>query len=275
MRHAVLEHPAVARAVRDDLVQRGRVHAFAQPQRHGLGGGRDVHASQELVDDLHLAAGARAIAQAVDLGGHGVERRAAAGVGLGAAGGHHRHLAAGGLGGAAADGRVQHPQAQRLEPRLQRDGPVGVDSAAHHEGAAGLQRRGHAAAAEEHVLGLRGIDHHAHHHVAGGREFGCAGTRGAAVAGEAFGGPGAHVEDVRRQARPAQRRGHARAHGPKADEPDAGRGGGRGGCVHAGVSVVGRSECAAGRGAPLSGFAEGRQARSAVDNADILSIQCM
>ena len=68
VRHAVLEHPAVAGAVRDDLVQRRGVDAFAQAQRHRLGGGGDVHAGQQLVDDLHLAAGAGAVAEPVDLG---------------------------------------------------------------------------------------------------------------------------------------------------------------------------------------------------------------
>jgi uncharacterized protein (DUF934 family) len=63
MGHAVLEHPAVAGAVGDDLVQRGRVHAFAQAQRHRFGGHGNVHAGQQLVDDLDLAARAGAVAQ--------------------------------------------------------------------------------------------------------------------------------------------------------------------------------------------------------------------
>jgi hypothetical protein len=72
--HAVLEHPAVAGAVRDHLVQRVGVHALAQAQRHRFGGGGDVHAGQQLVDDLDLAAVAGLVAQPVDLGGHGVEQ---------------------------------------------------------------------------------------------------------------------------------------------------------------------------------------------------------
>jgi hypothetical protein len=50
------------------------VHAFAQAQRHRFRGGGDVHAGQQLVDDLHLAAVAGLVAQAVDLGGHGSSR---------------------------------------------------------------------------------------------------------------------------------------------------------------------------------------------------------
>ena len=118
MGHAVLEHPAVAGAVGDDLVQRLGRHAFAQAQRHRLGGGGDVHAGQQLVDDLHLAAGAGAVAQPVDLAGHRVEQRAGLGIGLGPGRGHHRHLAAGGLGGAAGDRRVDVEDALRAPGAL-------------------------------------------------------------------------------------------------------------------------------------------------------------
>jgi hypothetical protein len=51
------------------------IHAFAQAQGHGLGGGGDVHAGQQLVDDLDLAARARLVAQAVDLAGHASSTR--------------------------------------------------------------------------------------------------------------------------------------------------------------------------------------------------------
>ena len=53
------------------------VDAFAQAQRHRLGGGGDVHAGEQLVDDLHLAAGAGAVAQPVDLAGHRLEHGSA------------------------------------------------------------------------------------------------------------------------------------------------------------------------------------------------------
>ncbi|KAG1391958.1 hypothetical protein G6F59_014746 [Rhizopus arrhizus] len=122
MRHAVLEHPAVARAVRDDLVQGVRVHAFAQAQRHRLGGGRDVHASQQLVDDLDLAARTGAVAQALDLAGHRFQHRAAGRVGGGATGGHHRHLAGSGLGRAPGGGGGQGQPARRGRPRGRRGG---------------------------------------------------------------------------------------------------------------------------------------------------------
>ena len=85
VRHAVLEHPAVAGAVRDHLVQRGGVDAFAQAERHRLGGGGDVHAGEQLVDDLHLAAVAGAVAEPVDLARPSRRGRAGLGIGLGLA----------------------------------------------------------------------------------------------------------------------------------------------------------------------------------------------
>ncbi|KAG1481035.1 hypothetical protein G6F54_013766 [Rhizopus delemar] len=153
MRHAVLEHPAVARAVRDDLVQGVRVHAFAQAQRHRLGGGRDVHASQQLVGDLDLAARTGAVAQAIDLAGHRFQHRAAGLVGGGATGGHHRHLAGSGLGRATGDGRVQVQHALLGQPRFLRDGPAGINGRAHHEHGAGAQGGGDAAFAIQHGFG--------------------------------------------------------------------------------------------------------------------------
>ena len=106
MRHAVLEHPAVARAVGDDLVQSRGVYAFAQAQRHRFGGGGDVHTCQQLVDDLDFAACTRAVTQLVYRGGHGVQHRLGQRIGGGFARGHHGHLAAGSLGRATGDGRI-------------------------------------------------------------------------------------------------------------------------------------------------------------------------
>ena len=121
VRHPVLEHPAVAGAVRDDVVQRGGVDAFAQAERHRLGGGGDVHAGQQLVDDLHLAAVAGAVAEAVDLGRHRVEAGLGLRPGRVAGRAHHRHLARRGLGGAAGDRRVDVEQAEASSRRSKRD----------------------------------------------------------------------------------------------------------------------------------------------------------
>ena len=145
VRHAVLEHPAVAGAVRDDLVERRRVDAFAQAERHRLGGGGDVHAGEELVDDLHLAAVAGAVAEPVDLGGHRVQERLGHRPRRVAGRAHHRHLARRRLGGAARDRRIDVEQAHRLEAALERDRDVRVDGRAHHEDAARPHRRGGAA----------------------------------------------------------------------------------------------------------------------------------
>ena len=53
--------------LRDHLVERLRVDALAHAERHRLGGGGDVHAGEQLVDDLDLGAGAGAVAEPVDL----------------------------------------------------------------------------------------------------------------------------------------------------------------------------------------------------------------
>ncbi|MDT4825143.1 hypothetical protein FQZ97_584170 [compost metagenome] len=189
-----------------------------------------MHAGQQLVDDLHLAARAGRIAQAVDLGGHRVEHRAGLFIRRGGAGGHHRHLAARGLGGAAGDRRVEVQDALLRKARLERHRPVRVDGGAHHEQAAGLHRcraAGRGAVAEQHRLGLRRVDDHADHDVALRAERGQRVARGAAIAREGCGDAGAHVEHMRRMARAAQRLRHAAAHGAQAHEADDGGGVGR------------------------------------------------
>ncbi len=165
MGHAVLEHPAVAGAVGDDLVQRRRIDTFAQTQGHGLGGSGDVHAGEQLVDDLDLAAGAGAIAELVDLASHGIEHGLGLGVGFGGAGGHHRHFTIGGLGGAAGNGRVDVQQTLVGKALFQRDRPIGVYRGAHHENGSRSHGRGTAVGTEKHLFGLLRIDHDRHHDV--------------------------------------------------------------------------------------------------------------
>ena len=215
--HAVFEHPAVARAVGDDLVDVLGLHAFAQAQGHGFGGGGDVHAREQLVDDLDLAAVAGPVAQLVDLGGHVVERAAGLGVGGGGAGGHHRHFARCCLGRAAGNGRVQVQQAQAGQARFELHRPVRVHRGAHDEQAAGPQGRRGTALAEQHGFGLRGVHHHAHDHLAVRGQFGRAGTGHTTVGRESLGDFQAHVAHVHVPARAAQRSGHAAPHGAQAN----------------------------------------------------------
>ena len=91
--HAVLEHPAVAGAVGDDLVERLWIDSHAQAERHRLCRGRDVHTRQQLVDDLHLASVAGAVAQSVDVRRHRIEHTPGLGIGLRPASRHHGHRA--------------------------------------------------------------------------------------------------------------------------------------------------------------------------------------
>ena len=144
----------------DDLVQRGGVHALAQSQRHGFGGRRNVHTSEQLVDDLDLAAGTRFVAELVDLGGHGVEQGFGHGIGGRGAGRHHGHLPAGGLGGTAGNRRIDVEQAHVVQALFHCHRPVGLDGGAHHKHAARLHGCGAALRAKQHALGLRGIDDH-------------------------------------------------------------------------------------------------------------------
>ena len=181
---------------------------------------RNVHAGEQLVDDLDLAAVAGTVAELVDIGGHRIERLANLRVGLGAARRHHRHLSRGSLGGAARNRRIQVEQSNFGQAPLERHRPVGVDGGAHHEHAAGCQRGGGTAFAEQHGFGLRGIDHDAHHHAALRGHFGRTSAGNAALGSEGLGGLGTYVEHVHAVARAAQRPGHALSHGPEADHSD-------------------------------------------------------
>ena len=220
VRHAVLEHPAVACAVRDHLVQVGGVDPLAQAQRHRLRRGGDVHAGEQLVDDLHLAAVAGRLAEPIDPGRHRVERSAGLRIGRGAPRGHHRHKARRGLRRAAGDRRVEVQEALRREPPFQRDRPRRIHRRTHHEEAARLHRRRRAVGPEQHGLGLRGVDHDADDHLAPRRELGRTRAGDAAFGREAAGGLGADVADVDRVAGAPQRLRHAESHGPEADHAD-------------------------------------------------------
>ena len=224
MRHAVFEHPAVARAVRDHVVERLRIDPFAQAERHRFGCRRDVHAREQLVDHLDLAAGAGLVVELVDLGRHRVQKRVGNRIGFGAAGRHHRDLAGCRARRAAGDRRVQVQEARVRELRLDLFRPVRVHRRAHHEHAAGLHCVRHAAAvalaAPEHGLGLLGVHDHRDHDVARGADLVQAVAGDPAVFGERARRIGPQVEHLDRMARAPQRLRHAAAHCAEADQAD-------------------------------------------------------
>jgi hypothetical protein len=134
VRHAVLEHPAVA----GELVITSYSCAGSAPARMPRAMASQAAAmctpASSWLTIFTVAAGAGAVAQAVDLAGHGIQQPACGGKGLGPARGHHRHLAVGGLGGAAGQSARRHQmQALAVQALLQRGRPVRVDGGAHHE----------------------------------------------------------------------------------------------------------------------------------------------
>ena len=167
--------------MRDDLIQRGRVHALTQTQRHGLRRSRNVHPRQQLVDDLDLAACASRITQLVDFASHGIQKRLGHDIGGRPSGGHHGHLPARRLGSAARNRCVNIEKPHGSQPRFKRHRPIRVYCRAHHEDAArlhgGSTTRARARACtisitKQHGLGLGRIDHDRHHHVALGTQLG-------------------------------------------------------------------------------------------------------
>ncbi|OMP13261.1 hypothetical protein COLO4_01989 [Corchorus olitorius] len=173
-----------------------RQHVGHATQGHGFGGGGDVHAGQQLVDDLDLAARARLVAQAIDLAGHGVEHMARRRICLGRGRGHHRHLARGSLGRPAGDGAIHIQNALLRETRLQRNRPVRVDRGTHDERAARSHGGRCTGLSEQHSFGH------------------------AAFLGEIRRGTVARVAGMHGIAVIAQGLGNAQAHGAEPDHAD-------------------------------------------------------
>ena len=74
-----------------------------------------MDAGEVLVDHFDGGADARAIAEAKDFAGHGIEQSAGGGEGRGTTRRHDGHFAGGGFHGAARDRGVDQPQSGGLE----------------------------------------------------------------------------------------------------------------------------------------------------------------
>ena len=222
MLHAVLEHPAIAGGVGDDVIHQVERDAGAGGERHRLRPRRDMHAGQQLVDDLHRGAEAGALADLIDLAGDRIEHRAQPVEGGAGAGGHHRHLAGGGLGGAAGDRGIQHQQAARLQ--LARDLlRIGHrDGGGDHDPRARAQPAGQPVLAEQHGAALRGIDQQQQHGVEPVGELRRAGgDAGGAGLAQRLARRRVQVGAIGLKPRGDAGAGRPHAHGAKADNTDA------------------------------------------------------
>ena len=115
MRDAVLEHPGIAGAIGDHLINLVGIGTGANGQRHGFAGSGDMHASQQLIDHLDHRTGANFITQTINLAGNRVEHVFTLGVGSWRPGGHHGHFAGHGLGGTAGNRAVDHQETHIIE----------------------------------------------------------------------------------------------------------------------------------------------------------------
>ena len=158
--HAVLPHPGTAGGARDHVEQRLRIRTRTDAKRHRLGGHRDMHAGQKLVDHLHRAADARHIAQAPNFARNRVQHRAGTLERLRAAAGHHRHAAGPGAHRAARHRGVQEQPAGVNHARAHAARGLGRHrGAAQHHAAWGDMLQ--PACREQGLLGLRRV-HHEH-----------------------------------------------------------------------------------------------------------------
>src|SRR5690625_3310965 len=112
---AVAEHEGGGRAGAQDLVDLLQIQAHRVSERQGLPGRGDVHAAQQLVDDLEALTVAGSGPDHGGVGGQRVQHGAdGLDIGLGAAD-HHQQVALCGAGGAAGDRRVDDVAGHVLE----------------------------------------------------------------------------------------------------------------------------------------------------------------
>ena len=126
-----------------------------------LAGGGDVHAGEQLVDDLERGADAGLVTEPIDGLGDGGEHRLGRGEGVGAARGHDGQLAAGRPRRAAAHRRVEIVEAGLAAPLGEASGVGGGHRRrGQHDAAVPHGRDGAAArlAAEQDGFGLRRVD---------------------------------------------------------------------------------------------------------------------
>ena len=151
-RGALPQHPPALR--------RGQAERLRE--RQGLGGGGDVHAAQQLVDELHPLA----IAGGRPDHGSAARQRGQHRLGprhrLLRAGHHDQQVAGGGPRRAPGHRGVDHGHAPRGETVRGGDDRLGPDRRHDHHDAPGRQRAGRPAGREQRLLGLLGRGDHDH-----------------------------------------------------------------------------------------------------------------
>ncbi len=214
----VLEHPAGAGRVGDDVIDLLQGQALFGGEGDRLARGGDVHAGQMLVDHLEGRARARFVAQPIDLGRHRLQGRVGPGEGGRGAGGHDRELAISGANRPAADRGVQIVAAGGLQTCGEGAGLIRVHGHAGDIDRAGRHGFGDARRAEQHRLGLGGVDHHPDDDLGSGDGLGGLGGGAPALGDKAIHRRRRHIVADHVETGPAQGLGHAKSHRAQADD---------------------------------------------------------
>ena len=218
MGHPVLEHPAIACAVRNHIVERSRVNALAQAQGHRFRGGRDMNPGQKLVDDLDLAAIPGRRPKPIYLSCHGIQCAAHLGIGIRMP---DVIMVISPLAALAAPpeigaSRYRMPfSARRFSSAIDQPG-----STVEHitKTLPGLHGCGRTTFAKQDRLRLRRVDHHADHHFASRRHLSRAAASHAALCGKRLRYLAANVEHMDTVTCSPQRLGHAHPHGAQPNQ---------------------------------------------------------
>ncbi|MGY2844684.1 hypothetical protein ACVMDN_001938 [Bradyrhizobium sp. USDA 4510] len=158
MRHAVLEHPGIAGGGGDHLIDLADVEPLLGGEGDRLGGGRDMHAGQQLVDHLERGALPRGIAELVELCRHRIQRRPRLRKCRGAAGGENRQFALRRALRAAGDRGIEIVPAGRLELLCEAPRDIRVHGRRGDEDRVLGQGLGDAVLAEQDPFSLRRVD---------------------------------------------------------------------------------------------------------------------
>ena len=218
VRHAVLEHPRRAGAIADHFVEHLGIGADLDAESHRLGRRRDMHAGQQLVDHLDRGAGARRVAQSIDLLRHRFQHRLAAVEGCGRTGRHDRQFTGGGLGRATGNGRIEQHDIAAGQSLPECLGVVGRHGAAKHDDAARAHRLHGAVISEQHLLGLIGVDDRHEDDAAGCAKLARTAEAGGALVRQLLHGRRTHVVHANSMSGARQRPGHAAAHCSETDD---------------------------------------------------------
>ena len=153
-RPAVGQHPGAGGATAENFERQVERQALALCERQRFTCSRQVHAAEQLVQHLHLSAGACG-AQVVDAGTEGLEHRARLIEGLARARTHDGERSPRGADRAPCDRRIHQQNRMLGEARCELAHIARVHRAAGDEHGAGRQLAHQSGVAKQHGLGLR------------------------------------------------------------------------------------------------------------------------